>query len=50
MKKNDQDPEFMFTLADSGVAEDPLEKDEKDNEKYFKEIDKNGPYETKTGG
>ena len=40
----------MFTLADSGVAKDPMEVDETEKAAYFKELDKNGPYETKTGG
>lgn len=50
LKGNKGDDELVFTLADSGVAEDPMEKDAKENEKFFKEIDANGPYETKTGG
>ena len=44
-KTEKTDPELMMTLSD--VVKDPMENAEEDKEKYYKEIDKNGPYPTK---
>lgn len=48
LKPAKQDPDLMFTLGE--VVKDPIQSDNEEKEKYFKEIDKNGPYPTKEGG